>query len=302
MNKFQTLDDAIKTAKKTPTIQSLVEIGTYTHYQVRHVRSNTVHIDTIAERINDKSCSTLGMEPIVVLANYRGPGLHSMLDGNHRYKAALKSCASDYPVIFIEKSVWIKYTSLELQEYGLILNKLSEQPRLEINKADVQKFLYSYWSEHKHFDGAKSALLRMGLTKSMADTRIREGKRLMEQDIYLDGMGKDLVWLNWSDPEMYDRLQKEKKSRQVEGLKLFVVSSANFSYDGLLPSLLDERPKNLLILLHHPTLHAEQAWESKWEKRHKRYIDQLCRFLGINKSWDTLPKYETNALSALIAS
>ena len=92
MNIFKTIDDAIK--KAIPQLQTLDEIGKYTHYQVRHVRSNTVHIDTIAERINDKLCSTTGMAAIIVLANYRGPGLHSMLDGNHRYKAALPQQAS----------------------------------------------------------------------------------------------------------------------------------------------------------------------------------------------------------------
>ena len=68
---YEALIAAITKAKKTPILLSLEKISKLNHFQVRNVASNTVHIDTIAERINDKLCTTEGMEPIIILQNYK---------------------------------------------------------------------------------------------------------------------------------------------------------------------------------------------------------------------------------------
>ena len=115
---------AIKKAKKSPITLTIEEILKVNHFQVRFVASNNVHIDTIAERINDKLCTTEGMEPVIILRNYKGRD--SMLDGNHRIKAAQKSCATEYPVIYVEEETHSKYSDLQLREYALILNKIDE--------------------------------------------------------------------------------------------------------------------------------------------------------------------------------
>tara|TARA_Y200000002_G_scaffold248859_1_gene206118 strand:+ start:1234 stop:2121 length:888 start_codon:yes stop_codon:yes gene_type:complete len=291
---YEALIAAITKAKKTPILLSLEKISKLNHFQVRNVASNTVHIDTIAERINDKLCTTEGMEPIIILQNYKGAD--SMLDGNHRYRAALKSCATEYPVIYVEEKIHSNYSDLQLREYALILNKIDEEPSLQINKEDVRKFLNAYWNEHKNFDNVKVSLRRMGLTDSMANTRIRETKRLIDQNTILQSYGPDSVWNNWSDPAMLERKNQEIEKRKDRADKIFVVSSANFTYDHILPMLLDQMPKSLLILLHHPNAYAEQQWKAKWRERHELYMDKLCEMLNMTKSWETLPKHSISKL------
>tara|TARA_B100000424_G_C22863046_1_gene459858 strand:+ start:132 stop:1019 length:888 start_codon:yes stop_codon:yes gene_type:complete len=279
---------AIKKAKKSPIKLTIEEILKVNHFQVRFVASNSVHIDTIAERINDKLCTTEGMEPVIILRNYKGRD--SMLDGNHRIKAAQKSCATEYPVIYVEEETHSKYSDLQLREYALILNKIDEEPKLQINKEDVRKFLKAYWKEHNSFKNVKPSLRRMGLTDSMANARIREAKRLIKEKTILQGYGPNAVWNNWSDSAMLKKRNEEIEKRKGFADKVFVVSSANFTYDHILPMLLDERPKSVLFLLHHPTEYAESKWNKYWGPKHQHYMDQLCNFLGITKSWDYLPK------------
>ena len=293
MEIFSKLDAA---CAASPFMTPLEQIAEMDHFQSRLIGSNTVHIMTIAERINDKGCVTSNMAPIVALEDFKGVGKHTMLDGNHRYKAALKSCATAYPVVYIAKEVWDQFSSLELYQYGLMLNGISQEPRLETNKEDMLKFGMTYWNDKKSLDGLKEAFISMGATKSMADTRTREINKLVKQNAYLDQMGSGVVWINWSDPERLDELKEIKENYKTPGVKVHVVSSKKFSYDALLPQLLFERPKNLVILLHHPTLQAELEWKNKHRDKHEQIIDELCFMLGINKSWETLPKTERNVL------
>ena len=118
----------------------------------------------------------------------------------------------------------------------------------------------------------------------------------MEQNAYLESLGKDIVWINWSDPTMSERYRKEIDKRKARDTLVFPASSKNFSYNPLIPKIIDDKPKNVIVLLHHPDFAAERDWKRNWRDKHERWMEVLGYKLGFISSWDFLPKYEHNSL------
>lgn len=292
--KFDLLKECIENAHIHHT--PLNEIADIDRYQVRRISTNTEHYRLIAERIIDKNRDTSNMEPIIVLENYGPDNKHRMLDGTHRYLAAVKAGAITYPVKYINKSCYSQYTPLQLMQFGMYLNKIPDEPKLPINNQDVEKFLLEYFQHHKTLDNAKEILIdQFGLAKSEANKRVNRTQWAIDQDSYL---GPDQMWIIWNAEDRKEQLKEEVRKRETKDTAVYCSSSGHINYEKLIKFCIDQNKKSIIMLLYHPSLMYEMSWREKWQAKHVRYVRWMLSPRGISVHWDILKCYEQNTLVA----
>lgn len=259
---------------KSFNIQSVEKdsVAAYDKFQVRFNEIDSKHLKNIKEKIDDLNGDTSDFEPVNVLEDYNGKGLHLILDGNHRITATLMSKRAKYlPVQYIPKSAYKAFTTLELEALANRLNPLPDKPALSVNKDDAIKFILKRNEEGLEISSEQNIqeLLSWGFTKKAANGVITTAQTQIENSIAIP---PGAVWINWKDKRKKQLESIVEQYRDKDTVAIHA-SSGGFHLDRLLEISADF-PKKMkaVVVMYHPTPAAEKKWFREYLPKHEKTI------------------------------
>lgn len=247
-------------------------VAAYDKFQVRFNEIDSKHVKNIKEIIDDLNGDTSGFEPVNVLEDYNGKGLHLILDGNHRITATMMSKRAKYiPVQYIPKTVYKGFTTLELEALANRLNPLPDKPALSVNKDDAIKFILKRKEQGLEISSEQNIkeLLSWGFTKYRANSILKAAQKQIDNAIAIP---PGAVWINWPEKRKKQLLNIVEQYRDKDTIAISA-SSGGFHLDRLLEISADF-PKKMkaVVVMYHPSPSAEKKWFREFLPKHEKTI------------------------------
>jgi|9_EtaG_2_1085328.scaffolds.fasta_scaffold04248_5 hypothetical protein len=249
-------------------------VAEYDKFQARFNAIDSKHLNHIKEKIDDANGDTTSFVPVNVLQDYKGKGLHLVLDGNHRISAIIDSKRAKYiNVQFIPKDAWKSFTLLELTALAHRLNPLPDKPALAVNKDDGVKFILKSYEEGLGINSEQNVqeLLSWGFTKKAANGVIKTAQTQIDTKIALP---PGAVWINWTNGRYKKELDFRAEQYRDKDTIAVTGSSGGWRLDHLLEdSILFPNKKKAVVVMYHPTPAAQKKWFNHYLPRIEKAID-----------------------------
>lgn len=270
LNEFK---DLIQKAEIKSQDISIEEVMKWSVYQTRLRELCDEHVKYLQEMISIGKI----LDAIVVLEDYYG--VNMIIEGNHRRWAYFLSGLKFIKVIMVPRSIWSKFSPIELVQIGMEYNGLPTERKLEINKKDTKDFMYKYIQDGNSVVDLPAILRSFGYTPKETTSLMKYADRIHRHHKIVGSLGKDFTYKNWnkkvktSDGKQITRLALKVKSEKAKtpGTAVFGMSSANFSWNKILFTLSKSKisSNKVKILIHHPDYVALEDWNNKWKDEHE---------------------------------
>lgn len=215
----------------------------------------------IADAIRANSGNTINCDPLIILEDRLGDGLHQGINGQHTKSAfVIVPNATQINVIFIPKSVHKNIPDSMLTRLGNSFNRRNEKIKSDVEKDDVMKELMEEYADgynHKNDDIRERVINELNFTDRQATKFISAFKK--KKKIYDANRKNGKTYSKYSRKQL--NIIKSEAKKKNPNKTIWASSSSTLTLCRIYEQLRKKNSEDCLIIIHHPDSIAEEKWE-----------------------------------------
>jgi len=214
----------------------------------------------IADAIRANNGNTINCEPLIILEDRLGDGLHEGINGQHTKSGfVIVKNATQIYVIFIPKSVHKNIPDSLLTRLGNSFNKRNEKIKSDVEKDDVIKELMEEYADgykHKDDDIRERVINELNFTDRQAIKFITLFKK--KKKIYDADRENGKTYSKYSKKQL--NIIKKEARKKYPNKTIWASSSSTLTLCRIYEQLRTKNSEDAHIIIHHPDSIAEGKW------------------------------------------